>query len=567
MSKTKQKKGLRIVSIVLSGLIVGAGLASCRPEVSPGEIIDKSKSQLSVANYDGGVGSDWFRTIIKNFEEKYKDVSFEDGKMGVQIVPDIGKADHISQIATDSYNVIFTESVDVNSLIAANQILDITDIVTKVGEDGKTIESKLSDSQKDMLSSVGGKYYALPHYEYYPGITYDKKLFDDKSLYISAEGGYTDADGLLSAGPDGRPDTLDDGLPATLEEFIALCRYMRSEEDVAPFMYTGQMPQYTDVIPEALTLSLQDTDSFMLNFTFDSTKGGTLSGEDLITTNVITGWNGSEPIVEPKTVSMETGYLTSQQVEKYYALKTLETIASDVDTFVSSEVSSSMDHLAAQRRYVFSSLKNEEPTAMLIEGSFWYNEANVSKAHADSVNQYGSRAKNRDFAWMPMPTAVSGTVDETNGRDFRLVDEANSYAVINANIRNNPVKVELAKLFLQYCYTDANLELFTASTGCWKALNYDIGEETYNGLDKFYQSIADIRRTSEVVRPLAGNPVYLNNQLAFMYMRSYYFKSSSASNAFVVFKNGSFTAKEFIKSMEETSSTWNQKYGVYYQGN
>lgn len=553
----------KITALILGIIVVFSSMAvGCGPQ--GGTTIDTSKSQLTVANYDGGVGSEWFYKMIEGFEAKYAETSFEEGKKGVQIVKDVGKADHFSQISTDSYNVIFGERVDVNSMIASNQILDITDIVTAVGEDGKTIESKMSDNQKAALSMYGGKYYALPHYEYYPGITYDKKLFNDKSLYISANGGYTNASGNLSAGPDGISGTGDDGLPATIEEFVALCRHMRTEENVAPFMYAGSMPQYTDVILEGLTLSLQSSDEFMLNFTFDSTKGGTLSDDELVKINVVTGWNGNNPIIEQKSVTPATGYLTSMQAEKYYALDFMQTIATDVDTFVSSECSSSVDHLGAQRKYVFSSLKNNEPVAMLIEGSFWYNEAKTSNAHSDSVNQYGSRAKNRDFAWMPLPTAVSGTVDETNGRAFRLVDEANSYVVINANIKNDPVKVKLAKLFLQYCYTDANLELFTKCSGCWKALNYTISTETYNSLDNFYQSIADIRMNSDVLRPLSGNSIYANNQTAFMFMRTYYFKTSKWANAFTVFKNRSATAKTFFEGMNETESSWATKYSNYY---
>lgn len=558
------------LAVALGCLTFGvSALAGCGP-VGPGgggTSVDKTKTQLTVANYDGGVGSEWFRVVKANFEEKYAETPFEPGKMGVQIVADIGKADHLSQISTDSYNVIFGESVDVNSMIAAGEILDITDIVTTTGEDGKTIESKLSTDQKAALSVYGGKYYALPHYEYYPGLTYDKQLFNEKSLYIADDGSYTDASGSLSAGPDGKSGTFDDGLPATVEQFIALCRHMRDSENVAPFMYSGQMPSYTDVILEALAVSLQSEDEFMLNFTFDSSKGGTLSGDDLVKTNVISGWNGTTPVVESVTVTPETGYLTSQQVAKYYALQTLQTIANDTDTFISSEVSSSVDHLGSQRKFVYSSLKNEEPVAMLVEGSFWYNEAKTSNAHSDSVSQYGSRAKNRDFGWMPMPTAMSGVVDESNGRAFKLVDEANSYAVINANIKNDPVKVQLAKLFLQYCYTDQNLELFTKHTGCWKAVDYDISNGIYDGLDNFYQSIADIRRANGVVRPLSGNAIYTNNQLAFMFMRTYYFKTPKYACAFTVFKNGSATAKDFIEGMKETQSTWTSKYSNYFNAN
>ena len=559
----RRKKMKRLLSVFLSVALCLSVLGACGVGPSEGRAINKGKTQLYVANYDGGVGSEWFTSVIEKFEAKYANESFEDGKMGVEIVPDVGKADHLSQIATDSYNVIFAESVDVNSMIAAKQILEVTDIVKAMGEDGKTIESKMTDNQKAALSAYGG-YYAIPHYEYYPGITYDKDLFNAKSLYISADGGYTDANGNKSAGPDGKAGTYDDGLPATLKEFNDLCVHMRDEENVAPFIYAGQMPSYTDVIPEGLTLSLSSEDEFMLNFTFDSTKGNTLSGNGLVQMEVVTGWNGDEPVIEKKTIDTASGYLTSQQASKYYALKFLQNVARNTDVYVSSEVSSSVDHLGAQRKYVFSSLKNTEPTAMLIEGSFWYNEAKMAKTFIDSVNQYGSRAEKRNFAWMPLPSAVDGTVDATNGKSFKLVDEANSYAVINANIKNDAAKVRLAKLFLQFCYTDENLNLFTESTGCFKALKYELNGETYNKLDNFYKSIADIRKESGVVRPLSGNPVYTNNQLSFMFMRTYYFKTPRYANSFTVFKNGSATAKDFFDGMKITQSQWETSYGTYF---
>ena len=50
-----------------------------------GTVGDPTKTQLWVFNYDGGWGRSWLDSIKTDFEEKYADVSFEEGKTGVQV--------------------------------------------------------------------------------------------------------------------------------------------------------------------------------------------------------------------------------------------------------------------------------------------------------------------------------------------------------------------------------------------------------------------------------------------------------------------------------------------------
>ena len=82
------------LAVALGCLTFGVSvLVGCGP-MGPGgggTSVDKTKTQLTVANYDGGVGREWFRVVKANFEQKYAETSFETGKMGVQIVADIGK--------------------------------------------------------------------------------------------------------------------------------------------------------------------------------------------------------------------------------------------------------------------------------------------------------------------------------------------------------------------------------------------------------------------------------------------------------------------------------------------
>lgn len=54
--------------------------------------------------------------------------------------------------------------------------------MTEIDADGKTLESKIDDTTLESLKGSDGKYYALPHYEWFPGVTYDttkRKFFDE----------------------------------------------------------------------------------------------------------------------------------------------------------------------------------------------------------------------------------------------------------------------------------------------------------------------------------------------------------------------------------------------------
>ena len=63
---------------------------------------DETKTIIYVSNYDGGYGSEWLRESEKLFEEKYVNVSFEEGKKSVDVFVDPNKnigTDVLSNIA------------------------------------------------------------------------------------------------------------------------------------------------------------------------------------------------------------------------------------------------------------------------------------------------------------------------------------------------------------------------------------------------------------------------------------------------------------------------------------
>ena len=247
---------------------------------SKGTEVDQTKTHLSVMNYDGGVGSEWIKDTAKKFEEKYADVSFEEGKKGVVIDITNAKNDGTEGVTTTPYAVWFSEANLYNDLIASGQVLDISDIVTESlsemtdGAETGTIEEKLSEQHKEALTAIDGKYYVLPHYETYTGLVYDVDLFDEYGYYFSEKGGFTSVAEDKTVGPDGVRGTKDDGLPSSYEEMYALMDQMVAD-GVTPFTWVGQFENYTNDLFAGLQVAYAGKEEFMLNFTLDSSKTNT----------------------------------------------------------------------------------------------------------------------------------------------------------------------------------------------------------------------------------------------------------------------------------------------------
>lgn len=98
---------MKKISTIFMALLLAVGgtvsLAGCGDDFD----YDETKTQLFVYSYDGGVGTEWLDKVSRRFMKDYADVSFEDGKVGVEIVPGKGKDTLASKLSTSPYEVIF----------------------------------------------------------------------------------------------------------------------------------------------------------------------------------------------------------------------------------------------------------------------------------------------------------------------------------------------------------------------------------------------------------------------------------------------------------------------------
>ena len=546
----------KVVATILSltiGLMVFGGCGN-----NNGIWIDPNRTQLYVSNYNGGYGSDWLTDVITRFEADFADISYEDGKTGVQIIPSTPKTDGISLFSTFSAStdeVFFNEKVYYNDYVDAGYLLPITDIVeeklTAYGE-GQSIADKMTESQREFLKA-SGDYYAIPHYEGYTGIVFDVDLFESEGYYFSKNGGFVtngEDETERSAGPDGNFDTAyDNGLPTTYAEFYQLLDKI-SGDGYIPIGWTGANPHYVNLLATALQAAYEGPEQMMLNYSFSGTAK-----------NLISVHNGE--VVKQGAVELrpttEDGWKVYGQAGRYYALQFIEKMVSDQKYYTSGSFSPAKTQTGAQEDFLmgrFSSSKDR--IAMHVDGVWWENEA--IGIFNDMAQEYGSRADrmSRKFALMPLPKADKE--GEYNGTT--LYNNTYSYGFINSSIAE--YKIPLAKAFLQYCNTYESLKNFVVMTNAPKAIDFEYDKFTEAekaSMTYFGRSTMEYRTNAEIVQAFSNNDAFLNNQSQFiLHMNMWQTKSGKQypANAMRAADSGHISAEEYFNDIQAkyTENYW-----------
>lgn len=549
-------KKFRFVAIILACLMV-VPFFGCSNDGS--EDIDTTKTQIYIDHYNGGVGDNWFAPLKARFEEAYADYKLGD-KTGVQLILSNHKnqgAQIMDTLTSSSMDVYLSDGFYYYEGLAKNCFLDITDVVESINSDGKTIKSKFSP-QQDTYYNYNDKYYALPHYAVYGGLPYNINVFEDNLLYFSnnknVNGGFvTSLTATRSHGPDGKTGvingvdySLDDGLPATYEEFFKLCDRMVSC-DVIPFTWSGQYGKaYFNAFLESLAISYEGLEQTMLNFTFNGTATNIVKSIDA---------NGNVTFEDPMTITEANGYKIYESAGRYYALKFIEKIFSNRDYYDFESANNGTDsHTDAQTRYVLNTYDPlEKSIAFLIDGTYWDKEAEGVGAFDTLENLYKVDRQDLRFGFMPMPK-----VDESHiGEKEVLLNSADSLAFINANVQTRcPEKIEILKEFLKFAYTDESLREYTVKTLSAKGLNYTLTEEDLAQMTPFARSVVELKERSDIVYPYGTTDKFLRNQSTLGFRAI--FKTNSYQFAMNAIKDG-VSAKDYFELIKTTynESFWN----------
>ena len=385
-----RKNFKRAVALTCVAICASATFAGCKPGQGllgnlGGQVGDKNKTQLYIGNFDGGYGSRWLEEYKTGFEAKYKDVSFESGKTGVevQIIPDkerFRSTNLKSTIDKSNVDIVFTELLDYYDYLEDGLLMDITDIVKgTIDGESKSIEDKLTDAQKNYYTSYSsdtvqkGKYFALPHFQSLRGIIYDKDLFNDLGLYIKADGTVNgrEGDADLSAGPDGVKPSYDDGLPATYDQFFNWCNTLATEKQVTPFCWTGaHVEDYMKYLYQALLVDTQGLEAGQYMYS---------QADKEVDVKVIKSFNGDTPVVTTQKVSRVNAKDMKYSAAAYYMYDFIDRLVSNPLYYDADSFSHLQKHETAQFTFLESKFNpNKQPIAMLIDGAWREEEANMA---------------------------------------------------------------------------------------------------------------------------------------------------------------------------------------------
>lgn len=494
MMKLKKVSSLAMVLAMLMSAAACGGTTAPPGESTGGE--DASgKTILKVGTYDGGVGTAWLDDAAKAFEEKYAGVSFNTDEMGVK-VDVVGTKGYNGATLLDGTldrDVYFTENVSYFDHVNKGNFANITDIVTETlteYNETTSIEGKLDKLQQDYLKAKDGQYYAIPFYDGIYGMIYDRDMFNNNKWFFDADGDIgVNESGNLSAGPDGKMETTyDNGLPATYEQFEELLSAIRGKT-ITPFSYSGFASDYVKRMLMNLWSDYETYDQMRLNYTFDGTA------------NIVTSIDGDTVATEATPIDTTNGYLLQKQAGKYYALQFMDEVLLGNSANIPKN---GVSHTDAQKNYIVGDLAKGEGGAkiyaMHIDGIWWESEATASFANYETI--YGKGKQDRRFAFMPIPKVSSDKAGKQT-----LISLNDSYAFINKNASN----MELAKAFLQFLHTDAQMSAFTAKTSTTRSLKYEIASVDEAKMSYFGKSVIEMKKNSDIVYPLSSVEKVINN--------------------------------------------------------
>lgn len=538
------KKLLAMVLLLATLLACASTMVACLTNDDSIEE-DPGKTNISVATYNGGIGKEWLEAAARRFEEKYANVSFEEGKTGVKVSVSTCENATILEGQRLSHNVYFTELFDYNTWVNSGKVADISDVVTgslsEFGEEG-TIEQKLDAQFVNFLKANNGSYYALPFYDGFVGLIYDRDWFAEREYFFAKDGGFTGDENNLSAGPDGVSGNWDDGMPATYDDLRTLIEKIRADKGV-PLLYgEGNAMDYWLKIMTGWWANYEGKESMLKNWELDGTF-------DIATS--VNGNNVTKGSVTLTAENVATMYKELQkQAGKYYALKLLDdVICADANN------TAGTNYLEAQgfliNTGVYSQMKNRY--AMLLDGVWWENEADLgnkfnlaAQNDADYMGNPADYKNTRRFAMMPAPRAYGQSAE--NYRQT-LFSDSESFCFVSSSTTG--AKLDVSKRFLQFLHTDAELSAFTAKTSVPRCFHYSVSDADLSTMTYFGKQIIEMKKASDVVYPYSGNEYYTRHSGDFT-IRNWGWKATvddlTRSNPFTEISKG-MTAKEYFDGL------------------
>ncbi len=469
-----------------------------------------NKTVINFHNFNGGVGSAWLEEAAEEFAKQNAEKSFGGtSKKGVFI--DIAKSMNVSVtgLANSTEHILTTDRFNSpNDVANAGELYNLNEVMADTSRVGGSLEDAIYDRIKPSLKGGDGNYYGLPHYEYYGGLSYSRTVFDtEKAFFADASDAtaipfksrfsnqnykMTGAEGKLTKGPDGVANTQDDGLPASLEEFLALMDYFKTRTAYAPIVVSGMHINYSNYFMDGLWAALAGQEQ--MNNYYNS-KGDIEIVDGFTDEDLFKGISYlKKPIVKKVTLNDANGYLGQQMVAKYYAYALYEIMYKE-NLWSDDVANPGVNHYDAQLAFLIGQQAgNFSNAAMLCEATYWYNETKEGNNFNRTKLLAGKEESDFDVRFMSLPSTYYYSTTQQE-KPSSIINIADSYLFVNKNIEKDADVEEAVVEFVKFLYSEEWLKKFTLSTGCMRAVEYNLTEEELATTNTFAANLWRIRKS------------------------------------------------------------------------
>lgn len=556
------KNIVKAVSVLLCLMMVFALTVGCNRNDDFNQKVDKTKTQLYVKYYNGGFGDEWLNKLCAEFEAMYADAHLEEGKTGVQIMKEFtrGQLSGPNDMKGKLNNVYLMENIDYYTFVASGMLLDLTDTIndyavtgTETKETDRKIVNKIPQAYDEFLN-VSWKYYGLPLFETSINLNYDIDMFNERGLYFAkgqtaedfTEEDFADEskvaslfvnkiDDARSDGPDGKPETSDDGLPATYKDFRALTIYMKVT-GVTPFVWNGYETGYLTGLINDMWANNEGAAQMKLNFTFEG-KANTLVETDS-NGKILRNADNSVKLMQETVIDGNNKNLLQLQKGKLDAIEFAKLLLDDglgnknSANYYSKSFDSSFSNINAQNYFLNPDENNIDPIGFLVDGGWWYKEAKVPS--------------DRNIGILPLPKTDASQIGKPNTK----VSDRASFIFVN---NETPAAVQpVAKAFVSFLQSDYAMETYTKYTNTFRAMDYDLSEETIKNLSAYGKSVYDTRNSDDtVVLPWTPISQTARKSASLLSYRTYGFSvNTQENNPLVYFKDhGDATVESYFEAI------------------
>ncbi len=518
-----------------------------------------NKTQINFTVYGGALAGKWSDIVLEEFAKRYANTNFGGGsKKGVYVDVTSNMGVQLTGLSTSGQHIL-TASPDITptTLAAGGELYNLSDIVNDTSRVGGSIDEALYDNIKPILKGNDGNYYALPYFEYYDGLQYNRKVFSEQKALFADDSDTTaqnyrckfsektfkltnDA-GVLSKGPDAIANTEDDGLPSSMEELLVLMCYFKERTNYWPVAVSGACQNYTNTMVNGLWVALAGQEKMQGYYncrgTVEVVKRD--ANGNIIYTNetIFPGTNIKKPETYTVELNDNNGYLGSDMIERYYAMALVEIMFKN--NFFSPEAENpGISHYDAQFGLMTGSAAPRYSNyAMLIEYSYMYNEVKNSGLFKQ-MSLLGTTESDYDVRYMCLPSSIYYEANKAE-EPTSLGLTANYYLFVNNTIKKQ-ADVEAATIeLIKFLYSEEVLQMITAESGFALSLEYDLTEEQFNGMPTYFQHLWKLRKTdgSNVIYNVGDTAGHKNNRGALEISKIHYLNNEFIKNTYTQIKN------------------------------